>query len=79
MPVLASAGAFVPGRGWVIFGGNATFNQTQHLQSINGAWTIGDPAYQPDNGICIVQVIKVQALTKVPKNYRINLRICRGF
>jgi hypothetical protein len=56
MPVSASAGAFVPGKGWVIFGGNATFNQTQHLLTIDGTWSIGEPAYQPDAGICIVQV-----------------------
>jgi len=56
IPVDASAGAFVPGRGWVIFGGNATFNQAQHLLSIDGTWTIGEPAFQYDYNLCIVQV-----------------------
>jgi len=58
VPTYIGAGTIVPGRGWIIFGGNITFNQTQHLQSIDGTWTIGDPVYQPDINLCIVQVYK---------------------
>ena len=58
VPTYYGEGAIVPGRGWIIFGGNTTFNQTQHLRSIDDTWTIGDPSYQPDIGICIVQVEK---------------------
>jgi hypothetical protein len=57
IPISYTAGAFVPERGWVIFGGNATFNQTQHLRSIDSTWTIGEPFFLPDY-VCIVQVIK---------------------
>jgi len=57
IPVNGTVGAFVPGRGWYIFGGSKTFNQSQHLQSIDGTRTIGDPVYQPESGLCLVQVI----------------------
>ena len=51
-------GTFVPGRGWFIFGGNTGYTQTQQLQTIDGSWTTGIPAFQPDSNYCIVQVIK---------------------
>jgi len=56
-PVSAAKGAFVPGRGWYIFGGNSGYPQTQQLQAIDGSWTIGNPLFQPETQYCIVQVI----------------------
>ena len=52
--------AFVPNRGWTIFGGHAGYNQTQTLQSIDGIWTMGEPLFANDVDICIVQVLKIQ-------------------
>ncbi len=49
-------GAFVPGRGWFIFGGNVGYSQTQKLQTIDGSWTSGNPSFQADYNYCIVQV-----------------------
>ncbi len=58
--VTGTKGAFVPGRGWFIFGGNSDYTQTQQLQSIDGTWTTGNPTFQPDSHYCIVQVMKLQ-------------------
>jgi hypothetical protein len=58
-PVKWAKGALVPRRGWFIFGGNSGFTQTQQLQTIDGSWTTGNPAFQPDDHYCIVQVLKL--------------------
>ncbi len=58
--VTGAKGAFVPGRGWFIFGGNSDYTQTQQLQLIDGTWTTGNPTFQPDSHYCIVQVLKLQ-------------------
>jgi hypothetical protein len=55
-------GSYGPWKGWIIFSGNSTFNQTQHLQSIDGTWSIGDPPFEPEINICIVQVMKTGEL-----------------
>jgi hypothetical protein len=54
--VTAAKGAFVPRRGWFIFGGNAGYTQTQNLQTIDGSWTSGNPSFQTNRNYCIVQV-----------------------
>ncbi len=49
-------GAFVPNRGWYLFGGNPNFTQSQYLQSVDGVWAIGDPFFGYDSDLCSVQV-----------------------
>ena len=56
IPVGYTDGAFVPNRGWIIFGGHTGFSETQQLLSIDGTWKIGDPIYQNDYEMCILQV-----------------------
>ncbi len=56
-PVSYLSGTFVPSKGWFIFGGNNGFNQTQRLQTIDAAWTIGDPIFYYDFNFCTVQVM----------------------
>ena len=56
MPVAYTPGAFVPNMGWFLFGGNPNFTQSQYLQSIDGAWAIGDPFFGYDSDLCSVQV-----------------------
>ncbi len=55
-PVTGAKGTFVPRRGWFIFGGNAAYNQTQQLQTMDGTWTTDNPIFQHDYPNCIVQV-----------------------
>ncbi len=56
MFVKSTLGAFVPNRGWFLFGGNPNFTKSQYLQSIDGAWAIGDPFFGYDADLCSVQV-----------------------
>ncbi len=60
VPTAYTDGAFVPNKGWIIFGGHSGYNQTQQLQTINGIWTMGYPLYANDYDLCIVQVAKMQ-------------------
>ncbi len=52
------SGMFVPEIGLVVFGGSSGFNQTQKLEMIAGAWTIGAPFLNFDINFCTVQVMK---------------------
>ena len=56
IPVAYTDGAFVPNKGWIIFGGHSGSNLTQQLKSIDGNWKFGDALYQNDVDMCIVQV-----------------------
>jgi hypothetical protein len=58
-PVASTQGAFVPGRAWIILGGNPGIMQPQYLETIDGSWTMGLPYFMPNKDFCIVQVMKV--------------------
>jgi hypothetical protein len=64
-PVTKAKGAFVPARGWFIFGGSSSSIQTQQLQAIDRSWITGNPVFQPDSNYCIVQVKKLHFIHKV--------------